>query len=48
MAQGQLENSNVVAVEEMVNMISAQRAYELNSKVITTANQMLQKLTTLR
>ena len=41
-AQGFLENSNVSVVSEMVNMISAERAYETNSKVITTADQMLQ------
>lgn len=46
--QGQLESSNVKAVEEMVAMISTQRSYELNSKVIQTADQMLQKLTNLR
>jgi flagellar basal-body rod protein FlgG len=46
--QGLLEGSNVQAVEEMVNMITVQRAYELNSKVITTADQMLQRLTNLR
>lgn len=40
--QGTLENSNVDIVEEMVNMISTQRAYELNSKVVSTADQMLQ------
>lgn len=48
LAQGFLENSNVQAVEEMIDMISTQRAYELNSKVIQTADQMLQKLTSLR
>ncbi len=48
LAQGFLEGSNVRAVEEMVDMITTQRAYELNSKVIQTADQMLQKLTTLR
>ncbi len=37
-----LENSNVDIVEEMVNMITTQRAYEMNSKVISTADQMLQ------
>ncbi len=47
-SQGNLEEANVKAVEEMVDMISTQRAYELNSKVIQTADQMLQKLTTLR
>lgn len=40
--QGALENSNVNIVEELVNMISTQRAYEMNSKVISTADQMLQ------
>jgi flagellar basal-body rod protein FlgG len=47
-AQGFLESSNVKAVEEMIDMISTQRAYELNSKVIQTADQMLQRLTSLR
>lgn len=46
--QSALESSNVKAVEEMVAMISTQRSYELNSKVIQTADQMLQKLTNLR
>jgi flagellar basal-body rod protein FlgG len=46
--QGYLEGSNVKAVEEMIEMISTQRAYELNSKVIQTADQMLQRLTNLR
>jgi flagellar basal-body rod protein FlgG len=40
--QGMLESSNVDIVEEMVNMITTQRAYELNSKVVSTADQMLQ------
>lgn len=40
--QGQLEASNVNVVNEMVNMIQAQRAYEMNSKVISAADQMLQ------
>ncbi len=39
--QGMLEGSNVNAVEELVNMITTQRAYEINSKVISTADQML-------
>ncbi|WP_188151701.1 flagellar basal-body rod protein FlgG [Teredinibacter waterburyi] len=43
--QGMLENSNVDIVEEMVNMITTQRAYEMNSKVISTADQMLQFVT---
>ncbi len=40
--QGALENANVNIVEEMVNMIATQRAYEMNSKVISTVDQMLQ------
>lgn len=41
-AQGYLEMSNVSVVDEMVNMITAQRAYEINSKSIQTADEMLQ------
>ncbi|MCW3062725.1 MAG: flgG [Capsulimonas sp.] len=40
-AQGMLEMSNVQIVQEMVNMITAQRAYETNSKSIQTADEML-------
>jgi flagellar basal-body rod protein FlgG len=40
--QGSLETSNVNTVEELVNMIETQRAYEMNSKAISTADQMLQ------
>ncbi len=40
--QGYIESSNVQVVEEMVNMIVAQRAYELNSKSIRTSEEMLQ------
>ena len=40
--QGALETSNVNVVEEMVNMIETQRAYEMNSKAISTTDQMLQ------
>jgi flagellar basal-body rod protein FlgG len=43
--QSYVETSNVNVVEEMVNMIQTQRAYEINSKAITTSDQMLQKLT---
>ncbi|MEN0106640.1 MAG: flagellar basal-body rod protein FlgG [Pseudomonas sp.] len=43
--QNTLENSNVSVVEEMVNMITTQRAYEMNSKVISTADQMLSFIT---
>ena len=39
--QETLENSNVSTVEELVNMITTQRAYEMNSKVISTADSML-------
>ncbi len=39
--QKSLENSNVDIVEEMVNMITAQRAYELNSKSVMTADNIL-------
>jgi flagellar basal-body rod protein FlgG len=42
LSQGYLEMSNVSVVEEMVNMITAQRAYEINSKAIQTADEMLQ------
>jgi len=42
--QNYVETSNVNVVEEMVNMIQTQRAYEINSKSITTSDQMLQKL----
>jgi flagellar basal-body rod protein FlgG len=45
--QGFLETSNVNVVEELVQMIQTQRAYELNSKAIQTSDQMLQKLTQL-
>ncbi len=41
LAQGYLESSNVEVVEEMVNMIVAQRAYELNSKAIKTSDDMM-------
>jgi flagellar basal-body rod protein FlgG len=47
-AQGYLETSNVKAVEEMIDMIVTQRAFEMNSKVIQTGDQMLQKLTSMR
>src|SRR5690606_36710359 len=48
LSQGQLEASNVNIVEEMVNMISAQRSYETNSKAIQAADQMLQTINNLR
>ncbi len=46
--QGYLEGSNVNVVEEMVNMISAQRAYEINSKSIQSSDQMLQMVSQLK
>ena len=42
LAQGSLEGSNVNVVAELVNMIETQRAYEMNSKAISTNDQMLQ------
>ena len=42
LVQGALESSNVNIVEELVNMIETQRAYEMNSKAISTADEMLQ------
>ncbi|MBL0731592.1 MAG: flagellar basal-body rod protein FlgG [Desulfosarcina sp.] len=47
-AQGYLEMSNVSVVDEMVNMITAQRAYEVNSKSIQTADDMLQMANSLK
>jgi flagellar basal-body rod protein FlgG len=46
--QGYLEGSNVNVVEEMVNMITAQRAYEINSKSIQTSDEMLQRVAQLK
>lgn len=45
--QGYVETSNVNVAEELVNMIQVQRAYEINSKAVSTTDQMLQKLTQL-
>lgn len=47
-AQGYLEMSNVDAIEEMINMIVGQRAYEINSKAIKTADSMLQTTNNIR
>ena len=47
-AQGYLEMSNVSVVDEMVNMITAQRAYEVNSKAIQSADEMLQMANNLK
>jgi flagellar basal-body rod protein FlgG len=46
--QGFLETSNVNAVEEITNLISAQRAYEMNSKVIQTSDEMMATLSNTR
>lgn len=48
LAQGYLEMSNVSVVDEMVNMITAQRAYEINSKAIQAADDMLQTANNLK
>jgi flagellar basal-body rod protein FlgG len=45
LVQGSVENSNVEVVEELVNMITTQRAYEMNAKVISTSDQMLAYIT---
>ncbi|TGB81663.1 flagellar basal-body rod protein FlgG [Escherichia sp. E3659] len=45
--QGYVETSNVNVAEELVNMIQTQRAYEINSKAVSTSDQMLQRLTQL-
>jgi flagellar basal-body rod protein FlgG len=47
LSQGYLETSNVNVVEELVNMIQTQRAFEINSKAIAASDQMLQKLAQL-
>ncbi|WP_455716814.1 flagellar basal-body rod protein FlgG [Anaerosporobacter sp.] len=46
--QGYLESSNVQTADEMVNLIVAQRAYEMNSKIITATDEMLQQANNLR
>ncbi|MCA9624325.1 MAG: flagellar basal body rod protein FlgG, partial [Myxococcales bacterium] len=46
--QGALEGSNVEVVTEMIGMIRAQRGYEVNSKVITAADEMLRTATNVR
>ena len=47
LSQGYVETSNVNVVEELVNMIQTQRAYEINSKAVSTSDQMLQRLAQL-
>jgi flagellar basal-body rod protein FlgG len=46
--QGYLEASNVDVATEMVNLIIAQRAYQLNSKAITTSDEMLEQANNLK
>jgi flagellar basal-body rod protein FlgG len=48
LGQGLLELSNVEVVEEMIDLISGQRAYEVNSRVIKAADEMLQQASNLR
>ncbi len=48
MVQGYLEGSNVQVADEMVNLIVAQRAYEMNSKAITTTDEMMQTANNLK
>jgi flagellar basal-body rod protein FlgG len=48
LAQGFLEQSNVKVVEELVNMIVAQRAYEINSRAVQTSDEMLQTANSLK
>ncbi len=47
MTQGSLEQANVDVVSEMSDLIAAQRAYEMNAKVISAADQMMQSTTAL-
>nr|MBC8239346.1 flagellar basal body rod protein FlgG [Alphaproteobacteria bacterium] len=46
--QGFLETSNVNAVSEITSLITAQRAYEMNSRVITASDEMLRTMANLR
>ena len=46
--QGYLEGSNVQVADEMVNLIVAHRAYEMNSKTITTSDTMMQEANELK
>ena len=45
--QGSLENSNVETVTELVNLITAQRAYEINSRAIKASDEMLSTINNL-
>ena len=46
--QGRVEGSNVQVADEMINMIVAQRAYEMNSKAIQASDEMLSQANQLR
>jgi flagellar basal-body rod protein FlgG len=46
--QGYLESSNVNVVQEITNLIKAQRAYEMNSKSISTTDEMMSSVSNLR
>jgi flagellar basal-body rod protein FlgG len=46
--QGAIENSNVKVIEEMVNLITTQRAYEVNTKAIQASDEMLSQANNLR
>jgi flagellar basal-body rod protein FlgG len=46
--QGYLESSNVQVVTEMIDLISSQRAYEVNSKVVSAADEMMRSVTNMR
>jgi flagellar basal-body rod protein FlgG len=48
MMQGSLESSNVEVVDEMIGLIRTQRAYEINSKVVQAADEMLRNATSMR
>lgn len=48
LAQGSVELSNVKVVEEMIDLISGQRAYEINARVIRASDEMLQQISNLR
>ena len=47
-SHGYIEMSNVNVIEERISMITAQRAYEINSKAIQTAEELLETVTNLR
>jgi flagellar basal-body rod protein FlgG len=48
LAQGFIENSNVQVVDELVGLIEAQRAYEINSRTVQTADEMLRTVGDLK